>query len=71
MGNLLKANGMIVLGFHNKEEMEKMDLDENIFQLYSLQDVIKLLKTDKILKEVEIISKKGQDKVNYCAIGIK
>jgi hypothetical protein len=30
-----------------------------------------LLKTDKILKEVEIISKKGQDKVNYCAIGIK
>ena len=69
--DLLKANGMIVLGFHNKEEMEKMDLDENIFQLYSLQDVIKLLKTDKILKEVEIISKKGQDKVNYCAIGIK
>ena len=69
--DLLKANGMIVLGFHNKEEMEKMDLDENIFQLYSLQDVINLLKTDKILKEVEIISKKGQDKVNYCAIGIK
>ena len=69
--DLLKANGMIVLGFHNKEEMEKMDLDENIFQLYSLHDVINLLKTDKILKEVEIISKKGQDKVNYCAIGIK
>jgi ubiquinone/menaquinone biosynthesis C-methylase UbiE len=69
--DLLKANGMIVLGFHNKEEMEKMNLDENIFQLYSLQDVINLLKTDKILKEVEIISKKGQDKVNYCAIGIK
>ena len=69
--DLLKVNGMIVLGFHNKEEMEKMGLDENIFQFYSLQDVINLLKTDKILKEVEIISKKRQDKVNYCAIGIK
>ena len=68
---LLKANGMMVLGFHSKEEMEKMDLDENIFQLYSLQDVVHLLKTDEILKEVEIISKKGPDKVNYCAIGIK
>jgi len=69
--DLLKANGMMVLGFHSKEEMEKMDLDENIFQLYSLQDVVHLLKTDEILKAVEIISKNGQDKVNYCAIGIK
>jgi ubiquinone/menaquinone biosynthesis C-methylase UbiE len=69
--DLLKANGTIVLGFHCKEEMEEMDLDENIFQLYSLQDVISLLKTDNLLKEVEIISKKGQVKVNYCAIGIK
>jgi len=69
--DLLKANGMIVLGFHDKEELEKMDLDENIFQLYSIDDVINLLKTDKNLKEVEIISNKGQGKVNYCAIGIK
>jgi len=69
--DLLKPNGTIVLGFHSKDEMEEMDLDENIFQLYSLQDVISLLKTDNLLKEVEIISKKGQSKVNYCAIGIK
>ena len=69
--DLLKPNGTIVLGFHSKDEMEEMDLDENIFQLYSLQDVISLLKTDNLLKEVEIISKKGQGKVNYCAIGIK
>jgi ubiquinone/menaquinone biosynthesis C-methylase UbiE len=71
VSDLLKANGMMVLGFHSKEEMEKMDLDENIFQLYSLQDVVHLLKADEILKEVEIMSKKGQGKVNYCAIGIK
>jgi ubiquinone/menaquinone biosynthesis C-methylase UbiE len=69
--DLLKANGMMVLGFHSKEEMERMDLDENIFQLYNLQDVINLFKTDNLLKEVEIISKKGQAKVNYCAIGVK
>ena len=69
--DLLKADGMMVIGFHSRDEMEKMDLDENIFQLYSLQDVRNLLKTDKILKEVEIISKKGPDQVNYCAIGIK
>jgi arsenite methyltransferase len=69
--DLLKTNGMMVLGFHSKEEMERMDLDENIFQLYTLQDVISLFKTDSLLKEVEIISKKGQAKVNYCAIGVK
>lgn len=69
--DLLKANGMMVLGFHSKDEMERMDLDENIFQLYSPQDVINLLKTDKRLKEVEIISRKGQNKIIYCAVGIK
>ena len=69
--DLLKANGTIVLGFHSKDEMERMDLDENIFQLYSPQDVINLLKTDNLLKEVEIISKQGQNKINYCAVGIK
>ncbi len=69
--DLLKANGMLVLGFYNKEELEKLDLDENIFRLYHLDDVINLLKTEKNLKEVEIISNKGQDRVNYCAIGIK
>ena len=56
--NLLKANGMMVLGFHSKDEMERMDLDENIFQLYTLQDVRNLLKTDKILKEVERFTSK-------------
>ena len=69
--DLLKADGMMVLGFHSKDEMERMDLDENIFQLYSPQDVINLLKTDNLLKEVEIFSKKGQNKINYCAVGIK
>ena len=56
--DLLKANGMMVLGFHSKDEMERMDLDENIFQLYTLQDVRNLLKTDKILKEVERFTSK-------------
>jgi ubiquinone/menaquinone biosynthesis C-methylase UbiE len=69
--DLLKPKGKLVLGFHTKEEMGKMDLDENIFQLYSPQDVINLLEMDDIYKDIEIILKKGLDKINYCAIGIK
>jgi ubiquinone/menaquinone biosynthesis C-methylase UbiE len=69
--DLLKINGMIILGFHSKEDMGKMDIDENVFQLYSPEDVIRLLKKVEILKEVKIISEKGLDMVNYCAIGIK
>jgi ubiquinone/menaquinone biosynthesis C-methylase UbiE len=69
--DLLKPKGMLVLGFHDKSEMGKMNLDRNIFQLYSSKDIIKLLTTDGKLNDVEIISKKGRQKVNYCAIGIK
>nr|NQU92811.1 class I SAM-dependent methyltransferase [Bacteroidota bacterium] len=69
--DLLKPNGMLVLGFHDKVEMEEMNLNEDIFQLYSSKDVIKLLSIDGKLNNVEIISKRGLLKINYCAIGIK
>ena len=69
--DLLKPTGMLVLGFHDKSEMGNMDLDRNIFQLYSSKDIMKLLTTDGKLKDVEIFSKKGRQRINYCAIGIK
>jgi ubiquinone/menaquinone biosynthesis C-methylase UbiE len=69
--DLLKPKGMLVLGFHDKSEMERMNLSESIFKLYSAKDVIKLLTAEGKLKDVKILSKKGQQKVNYCAIGIK
>lgn len=69
--DLLKPKGMLVLGFHDKSEMKKMNLDKGIFQLYSSNDIIKLLRTDGKLNDVEIISNKGQRIMNYCAIGTK
>ncbi|MUP39702.1 class I SAM-dependent methyltransferase [Labilibaculum euxinus] len=68
---LLKPNGYLVLGFHDKYEMEKMNLDMDIFQLYSSQDIIKLLEKHDSISEVTVFSKNGVQKINYCAIGVK
>ena len=69
--DLLKPKGMLVLGFHDKSEMGKMNLDKGIFQFYSSRDIIKLLTTEGKLNDVEIISRKGYRIINYCAIGTK
>ena len=69
--DLLKPKGMLVLGFHEKSEMEIMNLDKGIFQFYSSRDIIKLLTTEGKLNDVEVISRKGHRIINYCAIGTK
>lgn len=69
--SLLKPNGMLILGFHDKSEMEKMNLDNTIFELFSQQDVIELLTSKGKIDDVEILIRKGKGKTNYCAIGIK
>ncbi len=51
--------------------MEKMPLNQDVFQYYSTNDVTKLLSIDDLLKDVNIISKDGQMKKSYCAIGTK
>ncbi len=71
ISRLLKPGGKIVLGFHAKNEMEKMPLNQDVFQYYSTNDVTKLLSIDDLLKNVDIISKDGQMKISYCAIGTK
>lgn len=68
---LLKPGGKIVLGFHEKSEMEKMPLDSDVFMHYTTRDMRRLLSLDGSMDSVDIISKEGAKKICYCAVGTK
>lgn len=68
---LLKPGGKLVIGFHDKNEMEKMELNKDVFKYYSTHDLQTLLLNHGSLKHIDIISKKGNNKTCYCITGIK
>ena len=68
---LLKPGGILFLGFHDKTDMEKMPLNKDVFQYYSTDEAAELLSKDGSLNDVEILSKNGEMKTCYCAVGIK
>jgi ubiquinone/menaquinone biosynthesis C-methylase UbiE len=68
---ILKPGGKLIIGFHEKSEMEKMPLDRDVFQYYSTHDLTELLSIHGSLNNIDIISKKGKQKTCYCAVGTK
>jgi ubiquinone/menaquinone biosynthesis C-methylase UbiE len=68
---ILKPGGMLIIGFHDKSEMEKMPLNRDVFQYYSTHDITGLLSIHGLLNNIDIISKKGKQKTCYCAVGTK
>jgi ubiquinone/menaquinone biosynthesis C-methylase UbiE len=68
---ILKPGGKLIIGFHDKSEMEKMPLNRDVFQYYSTHDLTGLLSIHGLLNNIDIISKKGKQKTCYCAVGTK
>ncbi len=66
---LLKPNGKLVIGFHIKEDMNKMDLDNSIFRLYTKEEVVILLGDTGKLENITIETKDSCSKCICCAIG--
>ncbi|MCB2228874.1 MAG: class I SAM-dependent methyltransferase [Desulfarculaceae bacterium] len=65
---VLKPGGRLIIGFHEKSEMEKMPLNKDVFKYYSTQDMKELLAGHGSLEDTEVISRKGARKVSYCAV---
>lgn len=68
---ILKPGGKMIIGFHDKDEMEKMPLNRDIFKYYSTHDIKELLSVHGSLNDIDIISKNGKQKTCYCAVGTK
>ncbi len=57
---ILKPGGKLVIGFHDKREMEKMSLDTDVFQYYSTNDIRELLSMHGLndIKKINCLRKK-------------
>ncbi len=71
INRLLAPGGKLVLGFIDKDQMEKMPLSRDVFRYYTPDMAADLLAEHGSLKNVEIISKKGEQATCFCAVGIK
>lgn len=71
INRLLKPGGKVFIGLNEKSEMEKLPLDRNVMKFYSMQDIKDLLLVHGAFDSIEIISKHGKRKTNYCVVGTK
>jgi ubiquinone/menaquinone biosynthesis C-methylase UbiE len=70
MFRVVKPGGMVVIGFRDKEQMSRLDLDQNVFNDYTKDDVIRLLSSAGFSGS-EILHKEGKPFLSYCAVGYK
>ena len=68
---LLKPKGKLVLAFEDIEQLQKRNLNNDVFHLYSKDAVHDLLKTAGFLGEIRIETKKRDDLIFHCAIAVK
>jgi ubiquinone/menaquinone biosynthesis C-methylase UbiE len=68
---LLRPGGVLVLGLHEKSEMEQMTLAHEIFRYYSVEDMKALFSDSANFRDVRVVSAKGAGKVAYCALGVR
>ena len=70
MFRVLKFRGKIVVGFRDKEQMRNLQLSDNVFNTYSLQDVSTLL-SNAGFTDVCIEDREGEPFISYCAVATK
>ena len=71
IANLLKPDGRLAIGFHDKTDMTGSALCQDVFRLYATGDMETLLASGSAFKNIEILSRKGKTKTLYCALGTK
>lgn len=68
---LLKPGGSLFIGFHEKSDLEKMQLNMDVFKFYSIQEITDLLSIRGPFNQVNIMSKKEKRTTCYCAVATK
>ena len=71
MANLLKPAGRMVIGFHEKAEMQSAKLSRDVFSFYSPREMKALLAGCDAFADTAIVSRKGKTKTLNCAFGTK
>ena len=68
---ILKPGGKLVIGFHDKSEMENMPLSKDVFTYYSAHELKDLLLNHGSLIDIDIKSKNGKQMTCYCSVCTK
>lgn len=68
---ILKRDGKLVLGYHEKSEMEKMPLNRDVFMYYSVKELEGLLSSDGDFRDIKTDIKKGKGKTCCCTEATK
>ncbi len=70
MFRVTRAGGKLVIGFRDDEQMNGLGLSEEVFRIYSQQQVVDLL-ADAGFSDVHIREKEGMPFVSYCAVATR
>ena len=70
MFRVIKPEGKIVIGFRDEKQMSNLNLSEDIFSTYSLDDVVNFL-SDSGFSGAHIEEKDGAPFHSYCAVATK
>ncbi len=71
INRILKPGGKLVLGFADKEYLQRKKLSRNIFQFYSKDDIEQLLKRNGFSNVIDIITREKGSQKCHCAIAMK
>ncbi len=68
---LLKPDGRVAIGFHDKNDMTGSALSRDVFRFYATADMEALLASCSAFKNIQILSRKGKTRTLYCALGTR
>jgi SAM-dependent methyltransferase len=70
MFRVIKKGGKIVIGFRDDKQMSSLKLCNDIFSIYSVDEVVSML-SNAGFSDPHILDKEGKPFCSYCAVAIK
>lgn len=70
MFRVMKPGGKLVIGFRDDKQMGDLNLNKDIFSIYSLDEVVSLL-SNAGFSDSHITEKAGKPFLSYCAVAVK
>ena len=71
IAEILKPDGKLILAFEDIEQLKQRKLNQEVFHLYSKDEVQKLLINAGFSKDLSIVTRKKGKSIFHCVVAIK
>jgi ubiquinone/menaquinone biosynthesis C-methylase UbiE len=71
IAEILKPDGKLILAFEDIEQLKQRKLNQEVFHLYSTDEVQKLLINAGFSKDISILTRKKGKSIFHCIVAIK